>query len=91
MRKEVRGREKRHETQDFASLLEAGNKKLVSKHLKKYAFKSMPPEFTDDKRIKKIAAGKDPDKMSRGELRKAEKEAAKEAHEGGGDFGESTT
>jgi hypothetical protein len=39
----------------------SGDKKQLSKHVKDYQFKSIPKEMHDPKRMKKIAAGKDPD------------------------------
>ena len=93
MREAIRNKEKLKQAQDMETLLAAGDKKGVSKHVKHYEFKSIPKELYDPNRIKKIAAGKDPDKPSKNEqkklekeeekARKAEEKEAKKHHKGG--------
>jgi hypothetical protein len=73
----IRQKEKLREAQSMEELMAAGNKKAVSKHVKNYEFKSLPKEMYDSRRIKRIAAGKDPDKPSRSELKRMEKEEEK--------------
>lgn len=71
----MRDKVRRSEELDMASVIASGDKKTLSNHIKHHEFTSLPRELYDEKRVKKVAAGKDPDKPSKNELKKMDKEA----------------
>ena len=79
MRDMIRQKEKLKQAVTMEELLGAGNKKKISQHVKNHEFKSLSTDITDPRRIRRMAAGKDPDKPSKSEQKKMEKEAEKAA------------
>mmetsp|Transcript_1506 Transcript_1506/g.3451 ORF Transcript_1506/g.3451 Transcript_1506/m.3451 type:complete len:232 (-) Transcript_1506:138-833(-) len=79
LRAAITAQEKRHEKPDIQTLVRYGDTKKLAKHVKEHVFKTVGKELYDDKRLKRMGQGKDPDTKSKREREKDAKEAEKAA------------